>query len=302
MGRIVSLLPSGTEIVCALGLGDELVAVSHACDFPAPVVDGLPRVTSSILEQGLTSAQIDAAVAAAGLASRPLYAVDGALLASLEPTLIVTQGVCAVCAVTPQTVEGALSPLDLACQAPVLSLSGEDRLGVQADILALGEATGRGEAAAKMVAQMEARWAAVEAARPAAAPRVAMLEWPEPPWFGGHWVPQQVAAAGGVDVLGRPGQPSGRTSWEAVVAADPEVLVVMACGFGLERNAQEGRRVLAEIEGLAEVTAVKRAQVWAADANALFSRPTARIVDGAEGLGRIFNGLEPDPAHFVRLV
>ena len=287
--RIASLLPSGTELVCALGLRDQLVGVSHECDYPADVTS-LPRLTSSILDHGLTPAQIDAAVAASSLERRPLYSVDGALLSSLKPDLIVTQGVCAVCAVSEETVQQTLCllPVTDVTKAPVLSLTGMAWQGIRADIQALGEATGTAERARALLDELDARWAAVAALPPPQQPpTVAMLEWPDPHWFGGHWVPEQVAVAGGVDPFGTPGEPSGRLSAEALAEADPDLLLGIACGFGVEDNARHLREVITRSP---ELRAVREGGVWALDANGLFSRPGPRVVDGAELLARLFRG------------
>ena len=294
--RIVSLLPSGTELVAALGLTDNLVGVSHECDHPASV-SGLPRLTSSILDHGLTPAEIDAAVRDASLEKRPLYAVDGALLAQLQPDLIVTQGVCAVCAVTEDTVGSSLAllPVELSCDAPVLSLEGVCWDGVRRDIMNLGRATQQQERATDLLASLDARWAALANAPPLdSPPRVAMLEWPDPPWYGGHWVPEQVAVAGGVDPFGVAGAPSGRLTFEQVRQADPDIILGIACGYGVEENR---RHLVALLEDppWAGLRAVQSGQVWALDANGLFSRPGPRVVDGAELLARLFRG-HPVPA------
>lgn len=300
--RIVSLLPSGTELVCALGLRDQLVGVSHECDFPESVAS-LPRLTSSILAHGLTPAEIDAAVAKAKLEARPLYAVDGARLSALAPDLIVTQGVCTVCAVTPETIGSSLEllPVDLATSAPVLSLTGGSWEGIRRDIQQLAEATGTEATATALLADLDARWARLDGrAPPASKPRVVMLEWPEPPWFGGHWVPEQVAVAGGIDPLGQPGLPSGRTTLAAIQEADPDVICGIACGYGVGENEAHLRTLITQ-PGWSELRAVKSGQVWALDANGCFSRPGPRVVDGAELLATLLRGDAPDPARARRV-
>lgn len=300
--RIVSLLPSGTELVCALGLRDQLVGVSHECDFPADVAH-LPRLTASILDHGLSPAEIDAAVAAASLEKRPLYTVDGAQLSALAPDLIVTQGVCSVCAVTEQTIGTSLAllPVELATHAPVLSLSGGSWAGIRRDIQQLGDATGTQARAAALLDDLDVRWARLDAIPKAeGAPRVVMLEWPEPPWFGGHWVPEQVAVAGGIDPLGQPGLPSGRTTLAAIQDADPDVICGIACGFGTAENEAHLRALLTQ-PGWSELRAVKARQVWALDANGCFSRPGPRVVDGAELLATLLRGDTPDGDRARRL-
>jgi len=287
--RILSLLPSATEIVCALGLRDSLVGISHECDFPASVV-GLPVLTGSILESGLSVAEIDEAVRRASLERRPIYTVDGALLASLAPDLIVTQGVCAVCAVTEATVEASLEllPLDLACSAPVLSLEAKDYAGIQHDIRTVAQAAGVPERAAEICAAMDAGWE-LPSGSSSASPRVLMLEWSEPPWGAGHWVPEQVAAAGAVDVFGSPGANSARLDWDAIVEADPDYIFSISCGFDLEKNVQLARS-LYDHPAASGLRALREGRLWALDANSYFSRPASRVVRGVELLRGVFAG------------
>ncbi len=289
MPRIISLLPSGTELVCALGLRDSLVGVSHECDFPHGV-GGLPCVTSSIVESGLTPAQIDAAVLAASLEQRPLYSVDVDLLADLQPDLIVTQGVCAVCAVTEETVRTNLSfcALEDAISAPIVSLTGHDWAGIRSDLEELADAVGHRERAITLLGELDRRWDRLAASVPAHRPTLAMLEWPDPPWFGGHWVPEQVAVAGGIDLFGTAGAPSGRLTWRQCLEAEPDYVIGMACGYDLQQNLTH---FAAAVAGpLADLRAVQAGRVWAVDANAFFSRPGPRVVDGAELLRRILTG------------
>jgi iron complex transport system substrate-binding protein len=300
--RIASLLPSGTELVAALGLADDLVGVSHECDYP-PGVERLPRLTSSILDGGRTPAEIDAAVARASLEAKPLYAVDAALLSSLKPEVLVTQGVCSVCAVTEETIEGSLAllPLEAALDVPVVSLSGQSWEGVRRDIVTLARALDEEAAAGVLLAELDSRWEALVAtAAEVPATRVAMLEWPDPPWFAGHWVPEQVAAAGGTNLFGTAGAPSGRLAMEDLVSADPDVVVGIACGYGVEEN----RRHLAALldrPQFAGLRAAREGRIWAADANGLFSRPGPRLVEGAELLRRIFTAKDVDARQAVRL-
>lgn len=290
--RIVSLLPSATEIAAALGLGDQVVGISHECDFPAALTDR-PRLTSSILAHGLSPAEIDDAVKRATFEGRPLYAVDGALLSTLKPDLILTQGVCAVCAVTEKTVADSVSLLtpEQVCSAPVLSLEGKNLDGILSDLHAVAEAAGVPERAAAVEADMRRRlgdWT-VPGTR-----RVAVLEWPDPFWFAGHWVPEMVAAAGGRDVRGTPGAPSGRITDEELLALDPEVIVVGSCGYGLEQN-----RAFAET--LAKSDLVRRIPslqaLWAMDANSFLSRPAPRVARGVEVLRAILGDGPPPPVH-----
>ena len=288
--RIVSLLPSATEIVAALGLADQLVAVSHECDFPTTVL-GLPRATASILPPGLDQAEIDRRVSEAVRAGRPLYTVNGALLAELAPDLIVTQGLCDVCAVSEATVAEAMVgiPCDVAEGATVLSLQGSSWQGVLDDVRAVGRAAGVAAQAAALCDAQQARWADLANGPPLPRrPRVAMLEWPDPAFTGGHWVPEQVQVAGGVDVLGAPGVDSRRIPWGEVAAADPELIGVVACGYDLQTNVGFARALYARPE-LAGVAALRDARVFAFDANAYFSRPAPRLLRGAELLRHVFD-------------
>lgn len=298
--RIVSLLPSGTELACALGLRAHLVGVSHECDYPADV-QGLPKLTSSILDHSLTPTQIDAAVAEASLERRPIYAVDGALLDSLKPDLILTQGVCAVCAVTPETIAEGLKlvRLEESCKAPVLSLSAVSTGGVFRDLMAIAQATGTEEQAESLIQSLERRLASLDA-RPKSGAKVLMLEWPDPPWSGGHWVPEQVAAAGGTALFGGPGNNSRRLSWDEIQKAEPDVIIASACGFNLEQNLVHARKLL-DHPVLGQLNAVKAGQYWAADSNSYFSRPAPRIVDGAELIHAILSGDAVDPTQAQRV-
>jgi iron complex transport system substrate-binding protein len=201
-----------------------------------------------------------------------------------------------VCAVTEETVEQSLrfATVEATCSADLLSLIGTDRDGVRADLLAVGAAAGVEARAEALVAALDSAWAALPGPNDGG-PKVLMLEWSDPPWYGGHWVPEQVRVAGGVDAFGSAGQASGRLDWDRVHAADPEVVVVMACGLGLADNLEQARRVFSD-PARSSLQAVRSGQVWAADANALFSRPGPRIVEGAALLARIFAG-DPVPEH-----
>ena len=285
--RIASLLPSATDLLCALGLRPSLVAVSHCCDHPA--VGGLAVLTRSIIDSARPSAEIDRAVSEAVRAGRPLYSVKAELLDELRPDLVVTQGVCEVCAVTPRTVNEAVRylPDALPAHGRVLSLEGRTVEGILADVGVLAWAAGveaRGEA---LIGEARARWAGITPVTHA--PRVLTLEWTDPPFYGGHWVPEQVERAGGVNACGAAGQDSRRLSWAEAAAADPDVLVVMCCGYGLADNARFAAELYAHPEA-AGLRAVRVGQVWAVDANALFSRPALGVVRGAEVLAEVLRG------------
>ena len=290
--QIASLLPSATEIICDLGLESQLVAVSHACDRPASVTR-LPVLTRSIIGYDLPPAEIDRAVSAAVRQGTPLYTVRAELLGELAPDLIVTQGVCEVCAVTPGTIEEAVQqvtkylPDCLPVNGRLLSLEGRTLEGILADVSAVARAAGvpeRGEALTRQAAQ---RWQAIQPVTHA--PKVLTLEWTEPPFTGGHWVPEQVERAGGVNAFGAPGHDSQRSTWEAIQEQDPDVIVVMCCGYGLEENAGFASNLLGHAQA-SKLRAVRQGQLWAVDANAHFSRPALGVVRGAEVLAELLRG------------
>lgn len=291
--RIASLLPSATDLLFDLGLGESVVAVSHSCDHPGAA--GRLVLTRSIVDSAAPQAEIDRAVSEAVQEGRALYQVDGELLDHLNLDLVVTQGVCEVCAVTPGTIETALRYLPGCLPAArVLSLEGRTLAGILEDLRALARAAGVGERGNALAMQAQARW---EAVRPVPhAPRVLTLEWVAPPFYGGHWVPEQVECAGGVNVLGAAGTDSGRTSWEQVMALDPDVIVVMCCGYGLSENVAFARTLLDRTE----LRAVREGQVWAVDANAHFNRPALGVVRGAEVLAALLRG-EASEGESVRL-
>jgi iron complex transport system substrate-binding protein len=280
--RIVSLLPSTTEIVCALGLGDELVGVTHECDHP-PFVRGLPKVTRTLIPHDAPSCQIDALVREQLTTERALYHLDRDTLARVAPDLIVTQALCDVCAVAEVEVVDAARRLP--GSPSVVNLEPMTLAEVFDAIAAVGVAAGRADRAAAVVAGLRARVDAV-AARTATIPesgrpRVAFLEWIDPLFSGGHWNPELIALAGGVDVLGAPAAASRTVTWEAVRAAEPEVVFVACCGFSTER-ALEDLPLLQARDGWDELPAVRDGRVWFADGNAFFSRPGPRIVDSLE--------------------
>jgi iron complex transport system substrate-binding protein len=297
--RVASLLPSATEMVHFCGAGGALVGVTHECDYP-PGVERLPHLTSSKIDRRMSSAEIDAAIAEHLTDTGSIYALDARLLEELAPDLVVTQGLCEVCAVSTNLVEEAASGL----QARIFTLNPTSLREVLDDTVAVGEALGRGEEARTKVAALEERLARVEeAVAGLPRPRVCCIEWLDPPFSAGHWVPEMVRIAGGEEVLARPGEPSARLSWEEVFEAAPEVLVLMPCGFGARRTVEEASRVLPRISGWSNLPAVENGRVWAVDANSYFSRPAPRLAEGVEILARI---LHPEvfpeaPAAAVRL-
>ena len=286
--RVVSLLPSATEIVLALGAGDMLAGVSHSCDDPA--VAALPRVTRTRVPSGVSSREIDGVVRECLAAGESLYTIDAALLDSLEPDLVITQGLCEVCAVTEREVEGALCGVT----APPRVLSSEPHTLAQVldSILEIGRAIGRDAAAAGLVSRLQRRIDIVRtrtATRAARRPRVAFLEWLDPPMCGGHWNPELVEMAGGVDGIGAPGQPSRTIRWEDVVAWGPEVVCVACCGYPREQARRELDNVLHRPE-LAALPFARSGRVHVFDGLKLFARPGPGIVDSLECLAAAIGG------------
>jgi iron complex transport system substrate-binding protein len=286
--RIVSLVPSATEILFALGLGREVIAVTHECDFP-PEVEELPRVTRDVLEPGLTAAEIDAAVRERTQRGEAIYELDHDLLADLRPDLIVTQALCAVCAVSYDDVRAIAEEIET--KPDVISLDPTTLGEVLSDVRTLAEATERRDAGVELVQACADRIDRVRlATRKLDRPRVAALEWLDPVYIGGHWVPQLVDYAGGDDVLGQPGERSESVPWEVVAAASPDVVVAMPCGYDAARAREEA---LTQAGRLAEVGA---GEVVAVDASAYFSRPGPRLVDGLELLAHILHPEQfPEP-------
>jgi len=281
--RIVSLVPSATEILFALGLGDAVVAVTHECDYP-PLARDLPKVTRDALPPNLSAGQIDAAVRARTDQGEAIYELDVEALHELAPDLIVTQALCAVCAVSFDDVRAVAEELER--QPHVVSLDPRTLGEVLGDVRTLAEATDRRDAGVALVQDAAARIDRVQlAVRDRRRPRVAALEWLDPVYVAGHWTPQLIEYAGGLDVLGMPGEHSERRSWEDVAAAEPDVVVVMPCGYDADR---------AHAEALSygdKLAALGAGQVVAVDAAAYFSRPGPRLIDGLELLAHV---LQPD--------
>lgn len=281
--RIVSLVPHATELLFALGAGEEIVAVTHECDYP-PAAEDLPRVTADTLPPGLTTGEIDAAVRERTLAGESIYALDHAAVRELEPDLIVTQALCPVCAVSYDEVAELAG--ELPSEPRVIALDPHTLGEALGDIRTLAEATGRRDEGVELVARCAGRIDHVRVAvRTAHRPRVAAVEWLDPVFVAGHWTPQLIELAGGEDVLGFAGEPSQELSWEALAAAQPEVVIAMPCGY-------DAARALAEAEAHREqLRALTGARVVAVDAAAYFSRPGPRLVEGLELLAHV---LHPD--------
>ncbi len=279
--RLVSLLPSATEIVYALGLGEELVGVTFECDEPAAARAEKAVVVAGRDTSGMTPGEIDDYVRTQLAAGRDLYTLHAEALAALAPDLILTQDLCRVCALPSGHVEEALDYLG--CQAEVLSLDPHSLDEVLDSILAVGQRTGVQDRAAHLVGELRARLtrtaARVAGLRP---PRVAVVEWVDPPFTAGHWIPDLVIAAGGQPVAARPGAPSVATSWPAVAAAAPDYVVVAPCGYHLPGAIGQAQSVARALPG---------AEVWAIDADGIVVRPGPRLVDGVEAIASI---LHPD--------
>jgi iron complex transport system substrate-binding protein len=281
--RIASLVPSATEMLFALGAGGDVVAVTHECDYPPPARE-LPHLTSTVLPEGLSAGEIDAAVKEIVGAGRALYSLDEQRLAELAPDLIVTQAVCDVCAVSFDDV------VEVAARLPgrprVLQQDPSTLDDVLEDVIRLGAAAGIEERAAALRGELEQRLAAVRAAV-AGSPRlrVLALEWLDPPFVGGHWIPEMIALAGGEDVGGTAGEKSVEVEWEDLATLDPDLVVVMPCGWYLEDSRAQA------LEHRDRIDALGADRVFAVDAASTYSRPGPRLVDGTELLAHL---LHPD--------
>jgi iron complex transport system substrate-binding protein len=281
--RIVSLVPSATEMLFALGLGEDVTAVTHECDHP-PEARELPKVTRDLIGPGLPPAEIDRAVRELTEQGQAIYELDEDALRRAQPDLIVTQALCAVCAVSYDDVKTVAERLDPVPE--VLSLDPHTLGEVLGDVRTLAQATDSKDEGVDLVQEAASRIDRVRLAVRAAEPvRVAALEWLDPIYVAGHWTPQMIEYAGGFDVLGLPGENSERRSWDEVKAAQPEVVIVMPCGYDAERAAEEAYEYADELDELGA------RRVVAVDASAYFSRPGPRLVDGLELLGHV---LHPD--------
>ncbi len=301
--RIVSLLPSATEIICSLGLQDSVVGVTHECDYP-PGVQLLPHVTTTLIPADLTSGQIDAVVREQLATERALYHLNVERLAELTPDLIVTQALCDVCAVSADEVLNAAGQLPGA--PPVLNLEPTTLDDVFAAIGAVGAAANRADTATAVVAALRARVDAVTARSAEIStpdrPRVAFVEWIDPLFNGGHWNPELITRAGGVDVLGAPGEPSRTITPQQFIDSHADVVVVSCCGFTAERALQDVP-LLESLPGWPSLPAAQRGRIYVCDGNAHFSRPGPRLVDSLEILAHALHpDVHPAPAHPARVV
>jgi iron complex transport system substrate-binding protein len=281
--RIVSLVPSATELLFALGLGDEVIAVTHECDYP-PEAAELPHITYSVIPEGLPAAEIDARVRELTEDGEAIYGLDEELLIELEPDLIVTQALCAVCAVSYDDVRAVAT--EIATEPKVISLDPRTLGEVMGDVRTLAQATGRRDEGVELIARAAGRIDRVRlAVRDAEPVRVAALEWFDPVYVAGHWTPQLIEYAGGEDVLGLAGEHSEQRSWDEVAVAEPDVVVAMPCGYDAARSWEEA------LDHRDELRRVAPREVIAVDAAGYFSRPGPRLVDGLEVLA---HALHPD--------
>lgn len=300
---MVSLLPSATEILFAIGAGAQVVGVTHECDHP-PEARQVARLTSNVLPtEGAAPGDVDRHIRHALHQGSSIYALDEATLSAVAPDLVITQELCEVCAVAYRDVDRAVRRL--AGDVSVLSLEPESLDAICSTIVAVGSVTGHTRAAELVVSSMRERIEVVAAlATPEPRPAVACIEWTDPVMAGGHWVPEMVAIAGGRDPLGVPGQPSRYVGWEEVLDARPDVMVLMPCGFGLERTLEVSAEITSR-PGFAELPCAKAGRVIAVDGSSYFNRPGPRIVTGLEILAAAVRAAADDPlprgAGWVRL-
>ncbi|MGA7919853.1 MAG: cobalamin-binding protein [Candidatus Acidiferrales bacterium] len=307
--RIVSLLPSATEILYALGLGDAVVGVTHECDYP-PAAAAKPPLIKPRVDAQATPSEIDRQVTEFVRRGESIYAVDAELLASLTPDLILTQDLCHVCAASPDDLASALTRLPKMPRALTLTPHSID--DVWQDILRVGEATRTTARAQALTTQLKAKVKNVELMIQAALqdrlilrqPRVLCLEWLEPFYVGGHWVPEMVSKSGGKDLFGRAREPSFKVSADELSASGAELIVVMLCGYNAARNAAEFRRAKIP-ENWNALPAIRDRRIFAVDANSYFSRPGPRLADGVELMAHLLhpdiNSLRPRECAYQRL-
>jgi iron complex transport system substrate-binding protein len=289
--RIVSFLPSATEIVCDLGLSDQLFGVTVECNWPAGVQRGREIVVNTFSDPTMTPGEIDALVRQRVADGLDLYTLDDAALNRCNPDLIVTQDLCRVCAVASGDVDAALERLK--CSATVLQLDPSTLEEVLASVEQVAQAAGVPERGRQYVDALRRRLATVdEAVRALTRRRVFVLEWVDPPFGAGHWVPDLVTRAGGEPILARPGERSRATSWEDISRGQPEVVIVAPCGFNLDHAESQARDVIEQLPTTCEV--------WAIDADAVIVRPGPRLVDGVEALAALLHGVGSLPQDIVR--
>ena len=301
--RIASLLPSATEIVCALGLKENLVGVTHECDFPAGVGNKPHLTASRISHETMSSAEIDHAVRSQLDGHGSIYDLDNELLQKLNPDLIITQELCDVCAVSYKIVQKAAKIY--AADAQVVSLEPNTIEDIFDNIKTVGELCGVSEKAGEVVNNLQNRLDEIrrKTKNIEKSPRVFMLEWLEPPFAPGHWTPQQVEIAGGICLLGEAGEKSVTTTYEAIIESKPEILVLVPCGYYTADILRQLPNTKFPAE-FAEIPAFQNGEIWALDATSYFSRPAPRVVDGVEILAKIFHSEifgEPSKDEAVRV-
>ncbi|ADI04380.1 periplasmic binding protein [Streptomyces bingchenggensis BCW-1] len=293
--RIVSLLPAATDIVAELGLSAQLVGRTHECDWPPQEVASVPVVTGADLDQdALTSREISDAVGGSAHSGSSLYSLDTEALAALRPDVVLTQDLCDVCAVSYEKVSSAVRLLD--ADTRVLSLEPRTLDDVLDCLVTVGELLGVRERAEQRRATLRARLTQVRAsAADRARPRVVAIEWLDPLWPAGHWVPEQITAAGGEPLLAAPGEHTKPMVWDAVRAARPDVVLVLPCGFPPERTLREAH-LLTRLPGWSDLPAVRAGRVWVLDGPSHFNRPGPRVVRGAEVLAHVLHGVRTGAA------
>jgi iron complex transport system substrate-binding protein len=284
--RIISLFPAATEIVAALGAAGSLVGVSHDSDYPGELLEGIPRVTRSIIDPNAAPGEIDRLVRVADTLGDALHVMDANAIAELEPDVILTQGICDVCAIR----EGDVRIIAESLWNPpvVLSLSADSLDEMLNDIYRVGSVIERSPLAEALVKRLEDRMYKVHERLVNAAvprPRVAVIEWTDPIYNSGHWVPQMVRRAGGIEVMAKAGERSRVVTMPEIVAAKPDTIIIAPCGYGVERAAAEGKAQLRQPEW----SALARLRVWAMDSGGLLSRPGPRLAEGVEALAQIFH-------------
>lgn len=286
--RLISFLPAATEMACALGLERQLVGVSHECDFPLAVRNKPVVVRCALPTESMTLAEIDVAVAERSRNGQSIYEVDQSVVEKLAPTHILTQTLCNVCA--PSTGEVARALKALPSHPHIFWFTPHNIEDIFENLRELGAGTGQLENAEQVIASARERLQRVAAITQRAAhrPRVLCLEWIDPYFCCGHWVPEMVQMAGGEDALGRQGADSVRIKWEDIATWAPEILIVSPCGFGTEKAAEQAKQLLQQ-PGWKELPAVRNGHVFAVDANAYFARPGPRVVDGVELLAHLFH-------------
>jgi iron complex transport system substrate-binding protein len=293
--RIASLVPSATELLFAMGLGEDVVAVTHECDYPLEAAD-LPQLTTSVIPADLPPGDVDALVRGRVSEGRSLYTLDEALLKEEEPDLIVAQQLCDVCAVSIEDVRAVAARME--SQPKVISLDPTTFGEVLGDIRTIAQATDQKDLGVDLVQQLadridDVKIALKDVGRETGPDRVpvAALEWLDPIFLGGHWVPQMIELAGGMDFLGLPGEPSRESDWDEVRAAEPNTVILMQCGYDAAKSAEESEDFAQELRSL------QAEHIYATDANAYFSRPGPRLVDGIELLAHTLHPtLVPEPA------